>query len=139
MPDDRLHFAPPPAPAGVFDGLSKTVRDAGRLVIDHLELAVLELQRAADGLVRILIASIVVTVLVVAAWMAVVAGAAIWATGAGMSLPWALVLAGGVNLVAALAIAMWIRARVPTLLFAATLRQLGNDEEVVPDEIERHA
>jgi uncharacterized membrane protein YqjE len=139
MPDDRLHFAPPSPPAGVFDRLSKTVHDAGQLVVDHLELAALETQRAADGLVRILIASIVVTVLVVAAWMALVAGAAIWATSAGMSLPWALVLAGGVNLVAALATGMWIRARMPNLMFAATLRQLRADEESVSDEIEVHA
>jgi uncharacterized membrane protein YqjE len=139
VPDDRLHFAPPPAATGVFDRLSRTVHDAGCLVVDHLELAALEAQRAADGLVRILIASIAVTVLVVAAWMAVVAGAAIWATSAGISLPWALVLAGGVNLVAALAVGMWIRARVPNLMFAATLRQLRTDEEMVSDEIERHA
>ena len=139
MPDDRMHFEPPPAPAGVFDRLSKTVHDAGRLVVDHLELAALEAQRAADGLVQILIASIVVTILVVAAWMAMVAGAAIWATRAGVSLPWALVLAGGVNLVAALAIGMWIRARVPNLLFAATLRQLRNGKDTDSDEIERHA
>ena len=135
MPDDRLHFAPRQAPAGVFDRLSKTVDDAGQLVVDHLELAALEAQRAAEGLVQILIASIVVTILVVAAWMAVVAGAAIWATRAGMSLPSALVLAGGVNLVAALAIGMWMRARMPTLMFAATLRQLRNDKETLSDEI----
>jgi uncharacterized membrane protein YqjE len=139
MPDDRLHFAPLSAPAGVFDRLSKTVHDAGGLVVDHLELAALEVQRAADGLVRILIAAIVVTVLVVAAWMALVAGGAIWATSAGMSLPWALVLAGGMNLVAALAIGMWIRARVPSLMFAATLRQLRADKESVSDEIAAHA
>ena len=139
MPDDRLHFAPPSASAGVFDRLSKTVHDAGGLVVDHLELAALEVQRAADSLVRMLIASIVVTVLVVAAWMAVVAGAAIWATSAGMSLPWALVLAGGVNLVAALAMGLWIRARVPKLMFAATLRQLRADGETISDEIDAHA
>ena len=72
-----------------------------------------------------------------------VAGGAIWATRAGMSLPWALVLAGGLNLVAAFAIGMWIRARVPHLMFAATLRQLrndnDNDKETDSDEIERHA
>jgi uncharacterized membrane protein YqjE len=143
MPDDRMRFAVPPAPAGVFDRLSKTVHDAGRLVVDHLELAALEAQRAADGLVQILIASMVVTILVVAAWMAMVAGGAIWATRSGMSLPWALVLAGGLNLVAALAVGMWIRARVPHLMFTATLRQLRNgkgaDTDEDSDEIERHA
>jgi len=139
MPDDRLHFAPPPPPAGVFDRLSKTAQDAGRLVLDHVELAALEAQRAADGLIRILIASIFVTVLVVAAWMALVAGAAIWATGSGMSLPWALVLASGVNLVAAVAAGLWIRARVPKLMFAATLRQLRADEETLTDELQRPA
>ncbi len=138
MPDDRARTADrahtaEPTRLGLFENLGKTVQDAGQLVVDHLELAALEAQYAANGFVRVLIAAIVVTMLVVAAWMAVVAGGAIFATRAGISLPWALVLAGGVNLLAALAIGAWIRSRVPTLLFAATLRQLHTSKEALTD------
>jgi hypothetical protein len=48
-------------------------------------------------------------------------------------------LAGGANLVAALATGMWIRSRLPYLMFTATLRQLRNDKETLSDEIERHS
>lgn len=139
MPDDRLHAAPPAARAGLFECLADTVRDTQRLVVDHLELAALEAQGAANGLVRVMIAAIVVTVLVVAAWTAAVAGAAIWATRAGMSLSWALLCAGVANLVAAVAIGAWIHARLPNLMFAATLRQLRTDKETLLDESERHS
>ena len=138
MPDDRMHAAAAPRP-GILDTVAKTVEDARRLVVDHLELAALETQRAANGLVRLLVAAIVLTVLVVAAWMGVVAAGAIWATRAGVSLPWALVLAGGVNLVAALALGIWMRSWFPNLMFAATLRQLRNDKETLSDELDRHA
>jgi uncharacterized membrane protein YqjE len=137
MPDDRVHVGATVARAGLLDNLAKIVHDAGRLFVDHLELAALEAQRAADTLVRILIAAIVVTVLVVAAWMGVVAGTAIWATKAGLSLPWALLLAGGLNLAAALGIGLWIRARLPSLMFASTLRQLRGDAEAMSEESER--
>ena len=143
MPDDSLHALHADTAAvarpGLLEIAAKTVHDAKQLVVDHLELAALEAQRAADGLVRVLIAAIVVTMLVVAAWMAVVASAALWATDAGLSLPWALVLVGVANLIAALALGLWMRSWLPDLMFAATLRQLRDDKETLSDEVGRHA
>lgn len=137
MPYDRPNAAPVRRD-GVLDYLAKAAHDAGSLVVDHLELAALEIQRAGKGIVRILIASVVITVLVASAWMALVAGVAIWATQAGIPLPWTLVLAGVVNLLAAVAIALWIRARFPDLMLTATMRQLRTDANAFIDETERN-
>ena len=125
MPDDRIPPASQaPLPPGIVDRLLQTARDARGLALDHLELAAMEAQRAAGGLVRILCGAIVISVLAVTAWMALVAGGAIWATRAGLSLPAALLLAALANLAIAAALAFWIRGRLPELLFSATLRQL---------------
>jgi len=137
MPDDRLQRpATPPAP-GIVDRFLQTVRDARRLAYDHLELAALEAQRAADGLVRILCGAIVISVLVVTAWMALVAAAAFFAMREGVSPPAAMLIVAAANLVVAVGIGMWIRSRMPELMFTATLRQLrlaageeeGSDED----------
>jgi uncharacterized membrane protein YqjE len=138
MPDDRLGAEPAPPIPGIADRLLQTMNDARRLVVDHLELAALEAQRAADGLVKILCAAIVVSLLIVTAWMALVAGGAIWATNAGFSLPAAMAMAAGVNVVVAVLVGFWIRGQWPDMLFAATLRQLrhGADQENWTDEPE---
>ena len=138
MPDDRLKSTTVAVSRpGVIDRLTGTVEDAFRLLVDHLELATLEAQRLAEGLVQVVVAAIVVSVLVVAAWMAIVAGGTIWATRAGMSLPSALVLAAVINLALAVTTALWIRARLPQLTFTATLRQLRQDKDTIRDENDR--
>src|SRR6186713_1137129 len=97
------------------------------LVQDHALLAVLELQRAGISLVKMVAAGIIISILVVSAWMALVAAAVVWAVGAGASWGLALVVAAIVNIVVAVAIAFWGKSQVPDLLFAATLRQLRQD------------
>ena len=96
------------------------------LVHDHTLLAVLELQRAGISLVKMVAAGIIISILVVSAWMALVAAAVVWAVGAGASWGLALVVAAIVNIVV-VAIAFWGKSQVPDLLFAATLRQLRQD------------
>ena len=97
------------------------------LVHDHTLLAVLELQRAGISLVKMVAAGIIISILVVSAWMALVAAAVVWAVGAGASWGLALVVAAIVNIVVAVGIAFWGKSQVPDLLFAATLRQLRQD------------
>ena len=55
------------------------------LVQDHALLAVLELQRAGISLVKMVAAGIIISILVISAWMAFVAAAVVWAVGAGAS------------------------------------------------------
>jgi uncharacterized membrane protein YqjE len=97
------------------------------LVQDHALLAVLELQRAGISLVKMVSAGIIISILIVSAWMGFVAAAVVWAVGAGASFELALVVAAIVNIVVAIAIAYWAKSQIPDLLFAATLRQLRQD------------
>ena len=106
------------------------------LVQDHALLALLELQRAGISLVKMVVAGIVISLLVVSAWMALVAAAVVWAIGAGAHWGLAIFIAALANIVVAVAIAWWAKRQVPDLLFAATLRQL---RQGVPDTEGEHA
>ena len=97
------------------------------LVHDHALLAVLELQRAGISFVKMVAAGIIISILVVSAWMGLVAAAVVWAVGAGANWSVALVVAAIVNIAVAIGLAMWAKKQVPDLLFAATLRQLKKD------------
>jgi uncharacterized membrane protein YqjE len=97
------------------------------LAHDHALLALFEVQRASLGLVKIIGAAVVISVLAVSAWMGLVAAGVMWAIGAGASWGMAIAVAAVLNLVAAAALAVWIKKQVPELLFAATLRQLRGE------------
>jgi uncharacterized membrane protein YqjE len=133
MPDDRLSRpiieveASTPATPGLFERIGSTLHDTGRLLVDHVELAALEAQRAAGGLVHILVGSIVITVLVVGAWMALMVALGLWITDRGLSAPAALLIVAALNVAAAVGAALYVRSRIPEVLFAATLRQLRYD------------
>lgn len=104
--------------------VTELVRDAGNLARDHLELAVLEAQRAGIGLTKVLSAAVVISILVITAWLSFVAGFIVWVTDTGVSWPLALCIGGGINLVLAGVAAMWIRKQKDAWAFDATLRQL---------------
>jgi len=126
------------APIKTMDALSRQARvvwtNAKGLVLDHAQLALLEVQRATLGLVKIIGAAVVISVLVVSAWMGLVAAGVVWAIGAGASWGLAIAVAAVLNLVAAGALAWWIKSQVPELLFAATLRQLKGEPPAADDE-----
>ena len=111
------------------------VRDVREVAADHLELAVLEAQRAGIGLAKMLCAAVIVSILVVTARLALVASAIVWAAGEGASWTGALIVAAIINLVAGGALVFWIRGHVGELLFAATLRQLRGDRNPVEREL----
>lgn len=106
------------------------------LVQDHALLAVLEVQRAGISLVKMIAAAIVISILVVSAWMAIVAAAVVWAVGAGANWGLAILIAALVNIAVAVGLAFWAKKQVPDLLFSATVRQLRKD---VPHEEASHA
>jgi len=101
------------------------------LVQDHALLAMLEIQRAGVSFVKLIIAGIVISILVISAWMALVAAAIAFAVGQGANWAVAILIAAFVNLAVAAGLAFWAKSQLPDLLFAATVRQLGRD---VPGE-----
>ena len=106
------------------------------LVANHALLAVLELQRAGISLVKMVAAGIIISILIVSAWMGLVAAGVVWAVGAGANWGVALLVAAIANIAVAVGIAFWAKSQIPDLLFAATLRQLRKD---VPNSENEHA
>jgi uncharacterized membrane protein YqjE len=122
---DHVAEAPTaPSPPPVARTLAALAGDVRDLAGDHLELAVLEAQRASLSLAKFLCAAVVVSVLVITAWLALVAGGIVWATDQGVGWANALLVAALANVAVAAALVCWIRAHKGELLFAATLRQL---------------
>jgi len=106
------------------------------LVQDHALLAVLEVQRASISLVKMVAAAIIISILVVSAWMGIVAALVVWAIGAGANWGLAILIAALVNIAVAVGLAFWAKKQIPDLLFSATLRQLRRD---APHKENEHA
>ena len=111
------------------------VCDVRDLVFDHLELAALEARRAGAGFAQMVGAAVVISVLWVTAWLALVAGAIVWATSAGIPFAGALAIAAIINVIAGVVLAVWVRRQAGELLFPATLRQLKHDVAAPSGEI----
>lgn len=122
------------APPSLAQRAGTLLRDVRNLACDHLELAALEAQRAAIGLTKMLSAAVVVSILLVSAWLALVAGGIVWATTAGIGWAAALAIAAALNLLLAAAVAYWMRHQTQELLFAASLRQLRRSADDTPPE-----
>jgi uncharacterized membrane protein YqjE len=111
-------------PHGVFDELSDTFASARRVVSDFLELLSLETRRAGVTLVGMVVCGAVAAILVVTAWLGLMAVLALWAVSLGI--PWvtAVTVISLANLLAA-AIMTSVCIRISrNLLFPATRRQL---------------
>jgi uncharacterized membrane protein YqjE len=101
------------------------------LVREHAVLAVLEAQRAGLHLAYIVAAVLVVTVLVVTAWLAGVTALAMWLLRSDVPWPGVLVLAAVLNLVGAGLVAWWAKRQMTEMPFSATLRQLSADRSEI--------
>ena len=123
-------------PSSTASNLSLAWTNVKGLVQDHALLALLELQRAGISLVKMVAAGIIISILIVSAWMGLVAAAVVWAIGEGANWGLAILIAALVNIAVAVGLAFWAKSQIPDLLFAATLRQLRKD---VPDTENEHA
>ncbi|HZP86513.1 MAG TPA: phage holin family protein [Burkholderiales bacterium] len=97
------------------------------LLREHFVLGVLEAQRAGLHLAYVLAAVLVVSVLVVTAWLAIVTAIVAWLASANVSWPIVFIVAAVLNLIAAALVAWWAKRQVSELPFSATLRQLSAD------------
>lgn len=110
-------------PSGWADRIRRLILDVRHVARDHVELVVLEAQRASQVLVRTIAAAIVVSVLVATAWLGIVVALVIWLAEA-VELPIALLIGAGACLAIAGGIVWWVMKHLPEMMFAATLRQL---------------
>src|SRR5204863_6200085 len=108
------------------------------LVTDYAHLAVLDARRAALNLAWLLASVLVVAVLVVSAWMGLLAALIMLAASQGFSWIGAVSTAAILNLVFAAGLAWWMRHLVAELPFTALLRQLRGEHAPEPPQETAH-
>lgn len=108
---------------------SGLIRQSRALSADYLLLAVLDARSAAVRFAWLLCSGVVAAILVVTAWLALVAAAIVWLLGTGASWVMALGIAAGVNVIGAVALALWMKGLFREPPFAATLRQLRGEDK----------
>ena len=108
-----------------FERLFGTLK---RMASNYATLAVLDVRRSAVQLAWLIAGCILISVLVVTAWLAGVVALAAWMLRDGMPLPAVLLIAAGVNLFGALLVGLRIRSIFEHVPFSATLHQIKSDE-----------
>lgn len=122
-------------PSGWADRLRRLALDVRLVANDHIELAVLEAQRAGQVLVRSIAAAVVISVLVATAWLGIVVAIVVW-LAEHVPLPAALLIGAAACLALAGGIGWWVVKHAPEMMFEATLRQL-KATATAEDEAER--
>jgi uncharacterized membrane protein YqjE len=125
---DPLHGAASAEAAndGVLDSARSLWRDFTALARDQLELALLETQRAGKSAVNMLIYALGATMLLVTAWLGVLAAIVIGLAELGLHAGFGVLIVVALNLVGAYVLYRMIRSSSEDLGFPATRRSLRN-------------
>jgi len=125
-----LAAVPQQRTASLGEVVGRLLGEARQLFADYAELTVLDARRAAIRLAWILGCVLVAAVLIVTAWVVLIASGIIWAWGHGASWPTALAVAAVLNLIAAGLLGWFMLKLAKEMPFTALLRQLrGRDPE----------
>ena len=112
---------------GVLDSAKGLWRDFSALASDHLELALLETQRAGKSAVNMLVYAIGAALLLVTAWLALLAAIVIGLAELGLHSGFGALIVVALNLAGAYALYRMIRSNSENLRFPATVRSFRND------------
>ena len=112
----------------MWEPLQRALSSLKRVGSNYAQLAVLDMQRAALQFAWLVGGGIVITVLLVTAWLAAVVALAVWLLGQGMSWPAVLVVAAMLNIVAAGLVGWRLKNVFDEVPFAATMRQIKMEE-----------
>jgi hypothetical protein len=121
-----------PQTASLGEVVGRLLGEGRQLVADYAELTVLDARRAAIRLAWILGSVLVAAVLIVTAWVVLVASGIVFAWGHGASWPLALAIAAVLNLIGAAALGWFTLKLAKELPFTALLRQLRGKEPEPP-------
>jgi len=113
--------------ASFLEPFERVMSAMKRMASNYATLAVLDMRRAAVQFAWLVAGGILISVLVVTAWLAAVIALAVWLLGNGMSWPAVLLIAGALNLAGAGIVAFRLRSIFEHVPFAATLHQIKSD------------
>ncbi|MEX2130041.1 MAG: phage holin family protein [Pseudohongiellaceae bacterium] len=133
-----LNDREPPSSPGVWESLRALWNDFRGLLHDHLALAALEIQRAAESLISMMVFGLVLALLLASAWFAALGLLIVWLIDIGFGLNAALLLALALNLIGAVGLVFAIRHKSNNLKLSASLDNLLPDAKVetLPEEPE---
>jgi uncharacterized membrane protein YqjE len=113
--------------ATLIDVVKSLFKEVWSLARDHARLITLEAQLAGRTLIAIVFAAVVSAVLLVTAWLGVIASLMFWLVGDDAAWAWAFLGVSLVHIALSSVIFIWIRRTARGMLFAATLRQLEGE------------
>lgn len=114
----------PPGDSGLLEDAKSLWHELRGLAHDQLTLAALETRLAGKSLVTMIAVGVMVAVLLVSAWLGLVAAAVLWLISIGVIASIAMLLAVAANLALALILYDVIRRQSRYLQFPATLRSI---------------
>ncbi|MFZ4704323.1 MAG: phage holin family protein [Candidatus Methylumidiphilus sp.] len=110
--------------SGVLENAQSLLHELLGLGQDRFRLAAMETRRAGESLVAMIVTGVMAGILLVSAWLGLLAAAVLWLVEHGIVPSGALLLAVAVSLLFALALWGVIRRKSRCLQFPATLRSL---------------
>jgi hypothetical protein len=123
---------------GVFDGVKSLGTSLRGLAHDHLRIIALETRLAGESLVNMIAASVVLAVLVVSAWLMLVAIGVMLLISGGLGIIFAMLVAVAINLGIAFVLYRMIVETSRHLGFPATIRSLGGGDADEPSGTNAH-
>lgn len=127
-PDERRPEASAGA-SGLVDEARRVWSDLSGLAHDRLQLAVLETRLAGSSLVTMIAVGVIVAVLLVSAWLGLLAAVILLLAGTGLAIGFALTLGVAANLILAAVLVKVIRSKSEDFRWAATLRGLQDADD----------
>lgn len=133
IPEQTVKAGDPLNDAGVLEIAQLLWDELRELSVDRLHLAALEMQRAVDGLVSMVISGVMIAVLLLSAWLGALAAAVLVLIENGVTVSSAILLAVAANLFLTLILFAAIRRKRRFFQFSSTLRSL---QPITPERLD---
>ncbi|MDP2180785.1 phage holin family protein [Methylicorpusculum sp.] len=133
IPEQTVKAGDPLNNAGVLEIAQLLWDELRGLSVDRLQLAALEMQRAVDGLVSMVISGVMIAVLLLSAWLGALAAVVLVLIENGVTVSSAILLAVAANLFLTLILFAAIRRKRRFFQFSSTLRSL---QPITPERLD---
>ena len=120
---------------GILNSAQALFRELGQLASDHIELALLETQRAGKSAVNMIVYAIGAALLLVTSWLGMMAAIVVGFVAMGLHPGWSLLIAVGFNLAGVFGLYLMIRSNSANLRFPATVRSLKTDIALIKSAV----